>query len=191
MGVPWASALPGRDLIDPFNQGELDGLCGLYAIINAIRLAYAPSQKLETSEAGHMFAEGVGFLSHRGWLGSSVKNGMSKKRQSELAEMLAVCANRDLGRPVSRRPLSVPLGKQTGVIWNEIVKGRPVCALFGGALDHYTVISSVSETGFQFFDSAGLSWVRSSSCEFSGGRKKARHRISRRSLFSIAVQGEY
>lgn len=177
--------------IDPLTQGELDGLCGLYAIINAIRLAYAPSLTIELREARHLFTQGIGFLGDQGWLGPSVKNGMRRKRQTNLAVMLADCAFRDLGRPISIRPLSVSLAKQADVIWNEIETGHPVCALFGGALDHYTVLSGVSDTRYQFFDSTGLSWVRRSSCEFSGGKKKARHRIKRRSLFSVAAPNEY
>ena len=31
--------MPRRSGLVPFQQGDLDGLCGIYALINAIRLA--------------------------------------------------------------------------------------------------------------------------------------------------------
>jgi hypothetical protein len=42
-------------LLEPFLQGELDGLCGLYAIINGIRLALGPERQMPDAVWVDMF----------------------------------------------------------------------------------------------------------------------------------------
>src|ERR1700680_3492325 len=41
----------------PFRQGELDGLCGVYAIINAVRFALRSDTKLQDYDWSALFAE--------------------------------------------------------------------------------------------------------------------------------------
>ena len=42
--------LPGLDTLKPARQGQLDRLCGIYAIINAMELALYPTQRLMPSQ---------------------------------------------------------------------------------------------------------------------------------------------
>jgi hypothetical protein len=92
-----------------------------------------------------------------------------------------------LDRPVSIMRLETKPQTFATLIASAIKDGCPVCALFDGALDHYTVISGVSEMRFMLFDSSGLSWVRRSGCQLSSGRKQARHRLKQKSVFSVEV----
>ena len=40
----------------PFEQGDLDGLCGVYAVVNAVRLVALPHHRLPAAECRALFA---------------------------------------------------------------------------------------------------------------------------------------
>jgi len=50
--------IPGAEALKPRFQGELDFLCGLYSIINAIRLAAYP-RRLTCEMQADLFTAGV------------------------------------------------------------------------------------------------------------------------------------
>lgn len=50
--------IPGAEALKPRFQGELDFLCGLYSIINAIRLAAYP-RRLTSEMQADLFTAGV------------------------------------------------------------------------------------------------------------------------------------
>ncbi len=45
--------MPHRRRLEPYLQGDLDGLCGIYAIVNAIRLALVNQNGRFTDEDWH------------------------------------------------------------------------------------------------------------------------------------------
>jgi len=183
-----ASFLPGTTLISPLLQGDLDGLCGLYAVINAIRLACAPDRPITHREAEVLFSSGVKHLRREYNLSTALHRGMPRKQQRKLAKALLRSATLDLQRPLQIRPVQSPTGQYHAAIWDEIDLGNPVCALFDGALDHYTVISGVSHKRLTLFDSTDLSWVSRASCRYGADPHTARHHIKARSLFAVTRQ---
>jgi hypothetical protein len=175
-----------RHRIQPFHQGALDGLCPLYAALNALRLTLADHAPLSKADSKALFAQGIVYLYKKDWLADAVLEGMSLKRGRSLAQYLA--------RQVSRTHCHVEIeradpsvGKSIDHVfaWVEesLRLSRPVMiALFGG-LDHYTVAAGMTSKTLQFFDSCGHNFLRRSSC----GLRSGFHQIPPNGLLRIAV----
>ncbi len=54
---PRRGGRPAHPNLEPFHQGELDSLCGIYAIINAIKRATTGEHAIEHSAWPWLFAE--------------------------------------------------------------------------------------------------------------------------------------
>jgi hypothetical protein len=61
----------------PYQQGELDALCGLYAIINATRLALSPTKCMKSADFGHFFNFLIGRLHADRILRDAITDGLS------------------------------------------------------------------------------------------------------------------
>ncbi len=71
----------------PFEQGDLDGLCGVYTVVNAVRLAAHPHRRLPAAECRGLFAALLAELAAgRGGCAASSPTG------SALAPWPACCA---------------------------------------------------------------------------------------------------
>ena len=170
-------------LIAPLRQGNLDSLCGMYAVINAIRLTHARSKPLKRQDEKLLFDAGVRFLSRKQYLVDASIEGMIGRTQIRLAKHLIAQANERLNTKFKLHQLNVKRSTYSDIIEGEIDAGRPVCVLFDGALDHYSVIVGYSKSRFILFDSEGLAWLRRDLCQLSGGKGDARHAIEKHALF--------
>jgi hypothetical protein len=61
----------------PFRQGDLDALCGAYAVVNAVRLAALPRRRLGRAACLELFAALVDELAEAGRLRAFVTGGMN------------------------------------------------------------------------------------------------------------------
>ena len=68
----------------PFRQGDLDGLCGAYAVVNAVRLAALPHRRLRRAACAALFAELVDELAEAGRLRDRVTRGMGAGKVARL-----------------------------------------------------------------------------------------------------------
>ena len=68
----------------PFRQGDLDGLCGAYAVVNAVRLAALPHRELRRAACAALFAELVDELAEAGRLRDRVTRGMGAGKVARL-----------------------------------------------------------------------------------------------------------
>lgn len=66
--------------MQPFEQGALDSLCGIYSIVNAERMVNNTSEK--SSEA--LFAKIVRYLDEKEMLGKILTTGMRLKQIKEI-----------------------------------------------------------------------------------------------------------
>lgn len=73
----------------PYRQGELDGLCGVYSLINATRLAHG---RMSWEASADLFQSCIGYLETRGRLPEMIRWGIS------INQMVAVL--RDVIQPV-------------------------------------------------------------------------------------------
>jgi len=63
----------------PFEQGDLDGLCGVYAVINAVRLAAHPHHRLRVADCRGLFAALLAELADEGRLRGFVAAGLGPR----------------------------------------------------------------------------------------------------------------
>ena len=150
--------------LQPLEQGDLDSLCGLYAVINAVRLVVYPDHILTPGMLGRLFERGLRTLSHKRKLKQTVTHGIDNvlwllvcRAVIEEAETLVECRiaithlfgeNR---RWVTRHVLAS--------IKRAINHDRPVLICLEGRLDHCSVVVGSSTTRLYLFDSAGSRWI--------------------------------
>lgn len=93
---PEAWTLRGAYVIQPITQGDYDGLCGLYAIINAICLVAAPEKELNHDEVRVLFQAGVTHLARQGKLTRAVHTGIAQEAYLQLAQHVTRAARKRL-----------------------------------------------------------------------------------------------
>ncbi|AML50414.1 hypothetical protein [Falsihalocynthiibacter arcticus] len=166
----------GAALIEPYQQGDLDSLCGLYAIINALRVLHAPNHHLTKRTCMTLFTNGIDALAADSSRKDAVYNGMKIARQRRLAKVL-LSSSSLRGRP--RATLKPALSHITKVeeldqILRERIAGREVLlALFDGRISHHSVIVGCSPTRIYLFDSDGMQFVLKRNLRFTGHRSGA------------------
>ena len=171
----------------PRQQGDLDGLCGLYAILNALRLVLAPARPLVQAEVAALFRYGVKIVETDGALGYAATWGVSRFLFRRLIREMSGRASTDTGVAVQARwPLRklrlVSRAQLLAAIEAAIDQQQPVLVALSGAHSHYTVICGYSAERLTLFDSSRLRWLRRSGCGPRRDAKQWRHRIGTRSL---------
>ena len=180
--------IAARHRLEPYRQGQLDGLCALYASINALRLALAEHTRLTERRCKDLFAEGVNFLHRKDGLHTATTKGMGTKRRLALV--------RHLAKHVSTMTSCLVVVEQPDhSSWSTIHDafewideslsvGKPVLIALLGALDHYTVIAGSTAATLRLVDSTGILFIRKPSC----GHRTAFHQIPFNGLLRIAIE---
>jgi hypothetical protein len=179
-----------RHELQPLRQGHLDGLCSLYAIINAIRLATAESGGITHQQNKRLFALGMTFLAKQGSLQKMITEGLCRRRRKALARHLAEVAGRSFNKVTIERPDREKI-ESVGDVFDwitlSLLQNKPVLIPLMGTLNHLTVVSRISERRLTLFDSGGLYYVRKSSCGLKGGV----HQIQVKGLMRVAVSARH
>ncbi len=183
--------LASSKLIAPYSQGELDGLCGLYTAVNALRLiAAGRGMPLSEDDMMKLFRHGAGFLDSHGKLSAAVRYGLRWRLWIKLVDELASKAGRMLGshielaqpfRALEERPKAIVLS----AVSNALHERKPVLALLKGEEDHFTVISCLTEKRLRLFDSYGYHKIKLAACATEGEIGVTRHRIHLPSLLVV------
>ena len=184
--------LAAARVLHPLDQGELDSLCGLYAIINAFRLAKHPHAPLSDAAVERLFARGIQWLDAQGTLGKALNSGMSQRTWRALAAHLSSHFTRP-GRPqLLLQPLLTDRATSTPTAFARIAavieRQSPVLALIYEDYFHFTVISGVSDTRVSLFDSYGYHWVERRSCSFRRASPPTRHRFAPNALLAVQLR---
>lgn len=184
--------LPGAALCSPFEQGDLDNLCGLYAAVNALCVTSAPTRLLRPAEAQQLLHAGVSYLQRRGWLADALLHGMALHRQRAVTQHVGLAASRMTGFTISGRPILPARSRLSAdasldLIASRLAAGSAVIACLENTLWHYTVISGMSASRLYLFDSAGLRWIERRSFGVSGKRSQVRHCVSLASLIEVGT----
>lgn len=155
-GAEWIAA--GRR-IEPLRQGTLDGLCGLYAVINAIALARWPYVPVTSLEAAQLFEGGLYELNRSTDLAETVAEGMEWPTLRSLAPVLCLQASvKPIQVDLVRLPYSAPARTRENAVKRCISAQRPVIVNIDDR-SHYSVIIGRSQTRYYLHDSAGGYWV--------------------------------
>lgn len=192
---PWRPSpaeytLPGARLIKPAAQGDYDGLCGLYCLINAVRLVLAPHRELRHEEVKAVFAAGVGILARRGGLANAAHSCVTEQDWPKLAARVVKAAQSIAQRPIvleGPRLDNRVVGAET-FDWIEgiVASGKAPCVFIRGAYRHYSVISGYTAASLRLFDSFGYHRLLRTSCSTSNSGS-ALHRLDLRSMITVSV----
>lgn len=155
-GSEWIAAARS---IEPLRQGTLDGLCGLYAVINAIAVARWPYVPVTPLEAAQLFEGGLYELNRSTDLAETVAEGMEWPTLRSLAPALCLQASvKPVRVDLVRLPYSAPATTRENAVRRNIMVQRPVIVNIDDR-SHYSVIIGLSKSRYYLHDSAGGYWV--------------------------------
>lgn len=161
---------PNATRIEPYQQGRLDSLCGLYALINGARLIYADTAPLTGQSCKRLFADGMDFLTAKKGSRDAAHWGMTVGRQRKLAKTLfngEVLVERPKLRHGPPLPPLEKLDQLQSTIETAIAGGDVLLACFHGRISHHSIIVGQTATRVLLFDSDGMQFVQKASIRFS------------------------
>ena len=149
-----------------YQQGDLDGLCGIYSVVNALRYLL----RLNEEHSRELFNTLVEALhqscprphKHLVW-------GIPFPKLKQLVEAAHTCQCLDWGQTFKARPLRLRREQRTlPQLWSALTQElRPTCvAVIGitGATDHWCVVYRVTPKTLWVLDSSGRTRIRRSRC---------------------------
>lgn len=155
-------------------------MCGLYSLLNGILLALYP-QRLSRPQLQQIYRHAIEHLSRRRKLKQVLGVGIDYELWTELRDEVITYVN--AAHHVSLKPTPTLPGsaatdrsRMIGKVKKDLQCGSPVLALFGGALDHYSVICGYTSQRLMLFDSSGLYWIKSDNLGL-GEHSRRRHWI--------------
>jgi len=161
----------------PERQGSLDGLCGVYCIVNAVGYVATLSPK----QRKQLFKQLVKTLDHNKRMAKHLLRGTSNK---QLCRMLVV-AQKWLAEKYDMKLSFAPLfrpGAKLGLksyLWHADgflqYKGSIIIAGIEGIHNHWTCVTSISPKTIQLLDSDGLSRLRVNTCRLSKAAQDEYH----------------
>lgn len=152
-------------LVKPYRQGHMDSLCGVYAVVNAIKVAAEPSS-LHGHQFEHIFDVATRVLHERDVLHDVLKEGMGVrlirhmlKAVQEDSEELAtfnMCFERVF--PPQSAPKLPTILKQ---LRRRLKQGQTAVIIrIKGKKNHWTVVQYVTERTLYLCDSEGMSRIQ-------------------------------
>jgi hypothetical protein len=166
-------------ILKPMQQGELDGLCGVYAVINAARLVLWPEHELSYEQLRAAFAIAVAELARSKRLRNSVSEGVLPAPLLRLGKVVAGAIEAMTGARVGVTLLSGATNRTAllRVIRRHLGAGHPLILGFEGKHEHWTVATGLTATRVVLFDCSGLRWVETAKLGHTDDRPVRLHRI--------------
>lgn len=155
--LPPTFKIPASRKLCPIQQGELDGLCGIYSLINAIRLVKYEAGAFRAVESEALFSFAVYRLADRGDLRERICTGVPWAVLKQVGQHMAKVASNE---SVELRVFPIKRGQadRIAAIKRHLLCGRPIIASVHRD-EHYTVLTGWTPTRAVIFDSSGNSWV--------------------------------
>lgn len=156
--LPRSFALPASHQIRPLQQGDLDGLCGVYSLINAIRLVRANNRPLVKGELDALFSFAAYRLAETGDLHERLVRGVPWELLKRLGKkMIGVASAPDLKLELS--VIHRSRADRLEIMKRSLLAGAPLIASLYRD-EHYSVIVGWSPTRARLFDSSASHWVQ-------------------------------
>lgn len=153
--LPRSFRLTGADELQPFQQGNLDGLCGIYSLINAIHLVSV--KKLTKRELDELFSFAIHQLAEKGDLCEFICRGVPWKILKDVGfKLVHICTSgsHKLELEVIRRGDPARVDQMR----NKIRSGSALIASLYRD-EHYSVVVGWTPTRAILFDSSAGHWV--------------------------------
>lgn len=177
--------------INPWQQGELDGLCGIYSIINAMKhLALSRGMEFSDPSGAVLFRRMVHYLHRRNKLPHALWDGTSVTHVRDFIGEARRFMLREYGLDITYKPLA-RRGQITrkDVFWrilDSALRGdglydvglntaNPTVALLGlGApLPHWTLAYKVTPRAIRLIDSGSRITLNYAQCTLGSSQSKA------------------
>lgn len=158
--------------LEPYEQGYLDGLCGIYSIINAVRLL----AKIDEEEATHLFKNILRHVERSKKLSHIFTEGISP---SDMNDILRCIVSRkypiDWQRPYFRaqRPTVDDFWDRISDFIKEDTHRAVIVWIEYRDWDHWSVILALTAARMTFFDSAGFKVIARGNSQTAKGRSKS------------------
>jgi hypothetical protein len=146
----------------PFEQGDLDGLCGVYSVSNAVRLSAHLHRRLPTAECRGLFAALLAELADEGRLRGFVAAGLGPRVLTRLLRRAKRWLRKhhglvlEVSRPFAKRDEPGP-GECLRVLAEHLE--RPGTAAIVGSDEHWMVIRGVTPKRLLLADSDGRRYL--------------------------------
>lgn len=168
----------------PYEQGYLDGLCGVYSVINATRLLV---KGMQDGEAMQLFSKCMKHVEKRKSLGRVSTKGVNEKDMwSILNHLIAVDYGINVKRPFPKAK-KLPSSEFFKELWEYLRQDGKRTAIIGIECedwDHWTVIRSLTQRRISLFDSASMTTINIAQCSVDERTTDKRYRfISRKTFF--------
>ena len=146
--------------MEPFYQGALDSLCGVYSIVNAVR------KVTKNIDSQDKFAEIITYLdSKKDLCNIIIHEGVSR-------QILSGIFNEVIGDKVKvHSPFWKKPDTDLETFWNEMInfldnedKHAILICLGGRIWDHWSVVDSITNNQIRFFDSDSLKRLNRNRC---------------------------
>lgn len=161
---------PNATQIEPYQQGRLDSLCGLYALINGVRLILADTAPLTGQSCKRLFADGMDFLTAKKGSRDAAHWGITVGRQRKLAKVLLASTALD-GRLKLHLGPSLPhlatVDDLEVAIAGTLARRAVLLVCLHGRISHHSVIVGHTPERVLLFDSDGMQFIRKTSLRFS------------------------
>jgi hypothetical protein len=172
-------------------QGSLDSLCGLYAVINAIRLAHRRYGGFRESWARALFAELVGVSEFEWGLANLITEGCDEDQFRTLLSQGLKLARQLTRRQYSqsfKAPSPVAVGRRGQLQELARLTTRSDTAVIvgiGGRIDHWSVLAQVSDARLVLYDSDRLSYLPLPRCSLAKSGKAGPSTLHRLRVSSV------
>ena len=171
----------------PFRQGDLDGLCGVYSVVNAVRVL---CPELGQDGAEWLFDHLMQSLQRLGAdAGVSVSAGVGQRVVASLIKeaILQMAAEYDIDMTCRRLPKLLRRTTNLDRLWTKLaITLSPTCVAVlatSGQLSHWTVAVSATPRLIRLYDSCTIRLLRRGDCTI--GRAVNRIGISLPHVFLI------
>jgi hypothetical protein len=170
-------------------QGDLDGLCGVYSIINALSVISDFNQ----TKRQDLFYSLVNKLNHKYDLAEIIRYGMDNRKFRVLFRQTQKYCTAKLKKNVTIKPV---FSKVKTITLSEYCKqidtiltsqNTAIIIRMSGAINHWTCIRSISEKCIYLEDSGEISHLRLSSCQVGDKDKTKRHSLWHKETWSVTI----
>ena len=172
--------------LEPSQQGELDSLCGLYAIMNAMRLAILPHGEL-TDEQEELILKRLVRTADRKWRFTSwYLEGMGARRFLTLVRVAIDILYQITGYKLSYKPIPLKVLASADSLRSAVLEASGsgqdviIAGIEGQDLSHWTVITGASDTTLRVFDSSGGRYFMLRNCQLDHPQRpktRCRYRV--------------
>jgi len=150
--------------MEPYQQGSLDGLCGIYSVINAVRLVVG---RLKEEECFNILHQSLMLIEQKRKLSAIVVEGVSIL---EIAQVFRKVIDKEY-KIKRTKPFHTSPNTPLSAYWNKVMtflnSGSNRAVLLGiedHDWDHWTVLKAATEKRFIQFDSCGAKQIIRKKC---------------------------